>query len=180
MAQFPTLDNAAGVWKLQDVYNNVMDGTWPNIGAVGIFGGGVKFPATNTASTESFNLTSGGEVSVFGNLSTARRALGSTSSLSRGLFAGGYTPTNTNVIQYVTIASTGNAEDFGDLTEVKARLSATSNSITGIFGGGNNPSLSNIIDFATIASAGNAADFGDLIAPNDGLAACSDGHGGLQ
>jgi hypothetical protein len=36
MAQFPTLDNAAGVWKLQDVYNNVMDGTWPNNGAIGL------------------------------------------------------------------------------------------------------------------------------------------------
>ena len=55
MAQFPTLGNAAGVWKLQDVYNNVMDGTWPNNGAVGLFGGGIEgspgYVGTSTIST---------------------------------------------------------------------------------------------------------------------------------
>jgi len=64
--------------------------------------------------------------------------------------------------------------------KIPERLSATSNSTTGIFGGGSTPTLLNTIDYVTIASVGNAIDFGDLIAPIDGLAACSDGHGGLQ
>ena len=45
----------------------------------------------------------------------ARRDGYSTSDLTRGIFAGGYTPTFQNVIEHVTIATTGNAKDFGDL-----------------------------------------------------------------
>jgi hypothetical protein len=50
----------------------------------------------------------------FGDLTSARRNLGGTSSTIRALFAGG-TDTPSNVIDYITIASAGNAVDFGDL-----------------------------------------------------------------
>mgnify|MGYP001201381635 CR=1 FL=1 len=42
--------------------------------------------------------------------------LGSAASSTRGLIAGGQTPTKLNSIEYITIATTGNATDFGDLT----------------------------------------------------------------
>ena len=35
---------------------------------------------------------------------------------TRGIIAGGSTPTELNVIQYIQINTTGNAQDFGDLT----------------------------------------------------------------
>jgi hypothetical protein len=40
MAQFPTFGNATGVWNINDVYNNVSGGTWPNNGSVGMLVGG--------------------------------------------------------------------------------------------------------------------------------------------
>ena len=42
--------------------------------------------------------------------------LGSAASSTRGLIAGGQTPTKLNSIEYITIATTGNGTDFGDLT----------------------------------------------------------------
>ena len=71
MAQFPRFDNAKGVWKLSEVYEQVYNGTWPNNGAIGVFGGGAVFPGTNTFNIESVNLTSQGSTTVFGNLSVA-------------------------------------------------------------------------------------------------------------
>ena len=56
---------------------------------------------------------------ILGNLTTARSTISGVSSQTRGVFAGGYTPTpalvSLNVIDYVQIMSTGNAIDFGDL-----------------------------------------------------------------
>ena len=57
---------------------------------------------------------------------------------SRGLFAGGYSPTNpsqSNVIGYINIDSTGNAIDFGDLTVARIALGGLA-SRTRVFGGG--------------------------------------------
>ena len=56
----------------------------------------------------------------FGNLLATTRGGGSTSSQTRGLLAGGRTPTQVNTIQYITIATTGNATDFGDSTRICA------------------------------------------------------------
>ena len=56
----------------------------------------------------------------FGDLLTTSRGGGSTSSQTRGLVAGGRTPTQVNTIQYITIATTGNATDFGDSTRIVA------------------------------------------------------------
>ena len=48
------------------------------------------------------------------------------SATTRGLFAGGGTPTRINVIEYITIASTGNATDFGELSQARAYLTGCS------------------------------------------------------
>ena len=124
-------------------------------------GGGV-FPGTNTSNIESFNLTSGGDTTVFGNLSVARRSLGSTSSLTRGLFAGGYTPTSSNVIDYITFNSLGSASDFGNLTEARYSIGSINSSTRSVYAG--NGTGKNVIDFVTTANLGNAIDFGDLSA----------------
>ena len=58
-----------------------------------------------------------GNATDFGNLTDQRSHLGSASSHTRGIFAGGYDqPAFFNIIDYIEISTTGNAIDFGDLT----------------------------------------------------------------
>ena len=64
-----------------------------------------------------FETASTGNATDFGNLTDQRSHLGSASSHTRGLFAGGYDqPSFFNIIDFVEISTTGNAVDFGDLT----------------------------------------------------------------
>ena len=74
-----------------------------------------------------------GNATDFGNLSVARSQVGSCSSKTRGVWAGGYTdPAYSNVIDYVTIQTAGNATDFGDCTAQRAKLAGASNSIRAV------------------------------------------------
>ena len=82
------------------------------------------------------------------------------SSPTRGIFAGGYTPTNVNTIDYITIATTGNARDFGDMTHVSQMSSGSGSATRGIFWA-SVTAPRNTIDYITIATTGNATDFGD-------------------
>ena len=50
----------------------------------------------------------------FGDSTQARQDAGGMSSPTRGVFAGGLTPTVVNTIDYIEIPTTGNAVDFGD------------------------------------------------------------------
>jgi hypothetical protein len=187
MAQFPTLDNAAGVWKLQDVYNNVMDGTWPNNGAIGLFAGGLSgapgYTAISTISKLIFS--TGGQATVFGDLISPQKGLGggTCSSLVRGIFSGGANwPAQVveNVIQYVTFSTEGNSSDFGDIITSAQTLGHLSNSIRGISAGGSTgPAYLNVIQFITMASTGNATDFGDLLTGSDGQGAVSNSTRGI-
>ena len=130
-------------------------GTW--IGNRGIYGGGYV-PAGATNVIAYIDITSTGNASDFGDLTTARHAATPASNGTRGVIASGYESIAS--IDYITIASTGNAQDFGDLTV--ARLydpAGAATSTRGVFAGGQNQ---NVIDYITIASTGNATDFGDL------------------
>ena len=121
-----------------------------------------------------------GNAGDFGNLTVSRRALGGTSSATRGLMAGGLTPSLQDVIDYVTIASTADATDFGNLSVARHSCVGASNSIRGVFMGGMEPSTGVTIDYVTIASTGNAIDFGDLSAGHGRTGNAADSHGGLQ
>ena len=81
---------------------------------------------------------------------------------TKGVFAGGQTPSDVNIIDYITISSTGDAVDFGDLSAVKKRGGSGSSFTRTLFGGGY-PST-NVVEYITPSSLGNAADFGDLTA----------------
>ena len=137
-----------------------------NLGATasstrGIWGGGQVHPA-NSDVIDFITIATQSNASDFGNLSVARRNNIGTGNQTRGLFAGGQTPTIQDVIDYVTIASVGNATDFGNLSVARKTLSAASSPTRGLFFGGTTPSDSDVIDYVTIASAGNATDFGNL------------------
>ena len=93
---------------------------------------GIFFHSEGTISY--ITLSSFGNSVDFGDCTVSRFNASSCSSSTRGIFAGGRTPTIQNVIDYVTIASTGNAQDFGDLTFARHALAACSDSHGGLGG----------------------------------------------
>ena len=85
---------------------------------------------------------------------------------SRGIFAGGQSPTILNQIDFITISSTGNAADFGDLSSGGEDGAGLGNDTRGVFAEGVNggTTIVDTISFVTIASIGNITDFGNLSA----------------
>ena len=86
------------------------------------------------------------------------------SNSTRGIMAGGRSPSVHDIISYVTIQSKGDAVDFGDLTGAKRNCGSCQSPVRGIVGGGRNPGGTNLkdIEFITTATLGDAQDFGDL------------------
>ena len=135
----------------------------------GFIGAGLVNPSQSD-NIDFLNIQSTGNTTTFGNLTTAKYALGSGASSTRGIFCGGYDPTSSpdtdiNTIEYITIATEGNAIDFGDRTVVGRTTAAASSSTRVVMAAGQvgNPGIINTIDFITTATTGNASDFGDLL-----------------
>jgi hypothetical protein len=147
----------------------------------GVWSGGYQFPSPSTFRNDIGYVTiaSKGDSQDFGDLATARNSHSSFSSPTRGVFAGGATPTKINSIEYITISSTGNAQDFGDLTVARNYAGGCSNAIRGLIGGGSNPSADNTIDYVTIQSTGNATDFGDITSARQEIGSCSSATRGV-
>ena len=131
------------------------------------------------------NFTTGGKTQVFGDMRGDSRTghIASCSSSTRGIMAGGESPSpsKVNTITYITLATLGNGIDFGDLTAAKNDQDAVSSSTRGFVVAGNDASSNklNVIEFVTISTTGNAADFGDLTQARSQPSSCSDVHGGL-
>ena len=90
---------------------------------------------------------------------------------TRGLFAGGLSPSLSDVIDFLTISTLGDTQDFGDIVansgsgiQGAGSCSSTTRGIT--FGGGTGPSTVNEMNYITIGTLGNSVDFGDLSAAN--------------
>jgi hypothetical protein len=148
----------------------------------GIFAGGNPGPSYINV-IQFVTIASTGNATDFGDLDGARRRIsnGVVSSGTRGVFAGGQTPSaaETNIIDFITIASAGNATDFGDLIALTGSVTgAGSNSTRGVFGGG--AATSNVIQYITIATAGNAIDFGDLTLGRLYVGGLSNANGALS
>ena len=177
--EYPSLDTAkAGAIRFNtdgnhlEIYDGnqwvIIVGDSPNLntgGTRGLFAGGYSSGSV-VNEIDYANLDTAGNAIDFGNLGTSRRGIAGTSSRTRGILAGGRTPTDLNLIEFVTIASTGNTSDFGDLTIISHYGTGLSNGTRGIITAMENTSWSdsnsNRIDFITIASTGNAIDFADL------------------
>ena len=78
-------------------------------GARGLFGGGqLTGPNAMSDVIDYVNISSAGNAIDFGNLTVARRwVTGAVASKTRGVWAGGFTPSINDTIDFVTIASTG-------------------------------------------------------------------------
>ena len=133
----------------------------------GCWGGGTTNPAMSQV-IDYVTIATKGDAVTFGDLIEGRRnpAVGSITSTTRGVFAGGNpgsSPNLTNRIDYITIASTGDATDFGDQVTAMREQAGASSSVRGIVAGGyTSPANLNRIEYITIATTGNASDFGDL------------------
>ena len=174
MANYPQLDNASGVWNLREVYDAVMGGYWPNANSTGLFFGG--FNPAELKEIAKVNISTTGNATVFGDLSTNTGNGGAVGSFTRAIFGAGVTPAASpaavDKIEYVQFATEGNAASFGDLTSGGERTNAASNSTRGLwFGGFDNPSYLNVINYITMNSLGNSSDFGDLTSSRRSLAA---------
>ena len=128
----------------------------------GIHGGGNTHD-TGGKKVTYFSITSLGNASEFGNLTTARYFLGGCAdgSLGRATWGGGREPGASNVIDYLTISTTGDASDFGNLSQSRHRLSAACDATTDrgfYFGGDSGGALTDRIDYITLASTGDATD----------------------
>ena len=146
----------------------------------GIFAGGS--PVTNVI--DYITIASEGNAIDFGDLTVARLYLSGSSSSTRGIFAGGFTPTPTNInlntIDYITIATIGNALDFGDLISTTRTASSCASPTRSIFSGGYTSVNVNTIQFITISSTGNSVKFGELSATRSpSNASCSSSTRGL-
>jgi hypothetical protein len=119
-------------------------------------GGNTTGGFTNVIS--SVVISSLGNATDFGDLSYTRQLQYSCASSSRGIFAGGNTPTINN-ISFITFSTSGNASSFGSLSTARYGGAGLSNSTRGIFAAGSGP-IGNI-DFITIASTGNSTNFGN-------------------
>ena len=76
-----------------------------------------------------------GNAQDFGDLITGANIVRAASSKTRGILAGGSTPSNSNVIESLQIATTGNSVDFGDMAYVSGdvgQITMNSNAHGGI------------------------------------------------
>ena len=157
----------------------------------GIFGPGYNTSPTpspyNSNVIDYITIASVGNATDFGDSSIDGRGIAALASPTRGIFAGGYTPSSpnmTNIIEYITIATAGNATDFGDMATSRMNMTGggCSSNTRGLFAGGVNlPSVTgyNLIDFITIATTGNSQDFGDLTVGGQGVGASSNNLRGV-
>lgn len=137
---------------------------------------------TTSGGYDYITITSAGNASDFGNLSTSHNhdRGAASSSKTRGIFAGGsQAGTLTNIIEYITIATLGDGTDFGDLSGTFYYFASASNGTRSLFGGGYKDGASsgnrtNEISYITIATTGNTTDFGDLNNTINGCTAGSD------
>jgi len=121
---FGNLIEASGNWGCGNVSN----------GTRGVFSGGAINPANNinTNVIQYITIASTGNTTDFGDLTVARRQVASSCNSTRGVYAGGETPSNSNIMDYITIGSTGNAIDYGDLTISVSRHGGASNGHGGL------------------------------------------------
>jgi len=130
----------------------------------GIFAGGdvgtaPSQPATNNI--QYITIASTGNSVTFGQLTRTQEGGGGTASPTRGIFAGGYSPSPSNIIDFITISTLGNAQDFGDLTGTSIGVYACANATRALLSRGYSGANINNIDYVTISTTGNAVDFGD-------------------
>jgi len=152
----------------------------------GFFTGGIdtsQSPTHYQQVIDYVTISTTGNGQDFGDMSSAKYDVGALSNSTRGVIAGGRTPTYQSTIDFFTLSTLGDVQDFGDLSANTMAPATSSSSTRGLFIGGERNLSPNqpvdVIDYITIAATGNAVDFGDLAAVKKNSDGTSNGHGGL-
>ena len=128
-------------------------------------GNGPEGSSTVQDNVDYFTFSSTGNGTDWGDLDSDRSALGGCGNQTRGIFAGGYTPSSSNIIELVTIAATGTAQDFGDLSTNRWDVTCMASPTRAVFANGTvvaaGNQVSKIIEYVTIGTTGNTTDFGE-------------------
>ena len=147
------------------------------------FNAGRRTPSTNPDNIIDYvTISSIGNAIDFGDMTNQRRLGASFSSSTRGIMAGGITPSRVNTIDYVEMSTKGDAIDFGDTFHLFANaMNGISNGIRGVYNGGQDGSsnISEIIQSLTISSKGNAVKFGELTNKRRSTGTCSNSTRGV-
>ena len=154
---------ASGVWNLQDQYDYVRGGNWPNAANSAPTGLFFRSQARPGADITKIIITTTGNGTDHGDLTNADYRNGAAlGGATRWITAGGVVSTTykTNM-DYGTYSSSGTTGDFGDLSQARKDAAGVANSTRGLNISGNNGSNVNTIDYVTIASTGNSTDFGN-------------------
>ena len=117
-----------------------------------------------------------GNASDFGDLTTGQQRTGCCSNAVRGVMGAG-SPAG-NLISFVTMATLGDAIDFGDSQSTEHGKAGISSPTRGIWAGPDD-SAENEIEYVQLMTTGNAIDFGDLLENRRQVSGSSNGHGGL-
>ena len=129
-----------------------------------ICGGNV--PGGKTNGIQAINFATLATDTGFGDLQQSRGGPAGAASRTRGIAAGGGTPSRVDTIDFFSMAvrfSGVSASDFGNLTSGRSFDGGGLSSETrAVFAGGTTPSNVNTIDYVTISHTGDAVDFGDL------------------
>jgi len=126
-------------------------------------GGERGTPAANVDVIEYVTIATTGNAIDFGDLTYTAQGESGGGSPTRGIVAGGFSPTMFSNINFFTMATLGNAQEFGELETAKRSSSQgqSNNPIRWVMIGGMTPSYVNTIDYITIATFGNSVNFGD-------------------
>jgi len=160
-----TATNSAGTSSASSASNSAT----PQVPDTALFygGNGSLSPYANQSAIYERDITSLGNASGFGNLTTGALTYmaSAASSSTRAVAGGGYNSSGQykNDLQYMTYSSSGNSTDFGDLTQGRSMATGGGNSTRGLYYAGVLGPRSQVIDYITIASTGDATDFGDTL-----------------
>ena len=138
-------------------------------GTRAIFAGGETPGEAKTDTVDFVNISTTGNASDFGNLSSSRYGGAGVADRSRFILMGGTdspsSPGQSNVIDGHEFASTGNFNDFADLGNRTTTAGGCGDMTRGLIMGGYGANVSgytNAIEYVTIQHLGTGQDFGDL------------------
>jgi len=169
-----------------NVWTNVGAGTgdvvpfWGWGSTYGFAMGGYRSGVSGTSNIiDRFSLTSDGNATDWGDLTTASTNATGQSDGSYGYRAAGhYSSTQHNIISRFAFSSAGNASDVGDLTVARGEGPSSSYSEThGYVAGGN---TTNVIDRYAFAASINGVDVGDLVNTANGTGGATSFTHGYQ
>lgn len=143
-------------------------------------GGRVSPSPANLNVIEKYSFSVDGNATDVGDLTLARRYVGSQSSSENGYTSGGYTSSRNNTIDKFPFAADGNATDVGDLTQGKYGNVGQNSTTHGYNSTGHTIAVVNEIEKFAFASDGNSSDIANMTRSSHAAAGVSSTESGYM